>query len=189
MTWFCFQPMAITKNTLAATLQRVFCIPPDNEVKKEVRQAIFNYFSLSGNFASALVSFLPGLNPQPLSLAFLFFYVAIYSTGHLLLPFPTPKSICLIAKLIWVRVYIWFSSCHFCHFLLINNINFLIYLSLSFQGAPFIFLTTTSINANGNRQMSFLTKKVILLKKLLGLMKHEKHRCSRNFIVVQEKLC
>ena len=158
-----------------------------NEVKKEERQAIFNYFSLGGNFASALVAFLAGLNPQPLSLAFLFFYVVIYSIGRLLLPFPTPKSICLIAKLIWVHVYIWFSSCHFCHFLLINNRNFLIHLSLSFQGAPFIFLT--SINANGNRQMSFLTKKVILLKKLLGLMKREQHWCSRNFIVVQEKLC
>ena len=98
--------MAITMNTLAATLQRVLCIPPDNEIKKEERQAIFNYFSLGGNFASALVAFLAGLNPQPLSLAFLFFYVAIYSIGRLLLPFPTPKSICLVAKLIWVHVYI-----------------------------------------------------------------------------------
>ena len=98
--------MAITMNTLAATLQRVLCIPPDNEIKKEERQAIFNYFSLGGNFASALVAFLAGLNPQPLSLAFLFFYVAIYIIGRFLLPFPTPKSICLIAKLIWVHVYI-----------------------------------------------------------------------------------
>ena len=62
--------MAITMNTLAATLLRVLCIPPDNEVKKEERQAIFNYFSLSSNFASALVAFLAGLEPTTIKPSF-----------------------------------------------------------------------------------------------------------------------
>eukprot|EP00258_Populus_trichocarpa_P031917 XP_024447936.1 squalene monooxygenase [Populus trichocarpa] len=74
--------------------------------RKEMKEAFFNYFSLGGVFSDGLMALLSGLNPDPLSLVFHCFAMLAYAVGRLLLPFPTPKRMCIAARLIlvcWIR--------------------------------------------------------------------------------------
>ncbi|BAT86953.1 hypothetical protein VIGAN_05028600 [Vigna angularis var. angularis] len=93
------KPMASTINTLAGALYKVFCASPD-PASKEMRQACFDYLSLGGVFSDGPISLLSGLNPRPLSLVLHFFAVAIYGVGRLLIPFPSPKSMWIGARII-----------------------------------------------------------------------------------------
>uniref|UniRef100_A0A2K1R9I0 Squalene monooxygenase n=1 Tax=Populus trichocarpa TaxID=3694 RepID=A0A2K1R9I0_POPTR len=68
--------------------------------RKEMKEAFFNYFSLGGVFSDGLMALLSGLNPDPLSLVFHCFAMLAYAVGRLLLPFPTPKRMCIAARLI-----------------------------------------------------------------------------------------
>ncbi|RWR77928.1 squalene epoxidase [Cinnamomum micranthum f. kanehirae] len=99
LTWFYWQPVASTINTLAGALYKVFCASPD-QAMKEMRQACFDYLSLGGVFSTGPVALLSGLNPRPLSLVCHFFAVALYGVGRLLLPFPSPKRLWIGARLI-----------------------------------------------------------------------------------------
>uniref|UniRef100_A0A5B7BM03 Squalene monooxygenase n=1 Tax=Davidia involucrata TaxID=16924 RepID=A0A5B7BM03_DAVIN len=93
------KPLASTINTLAGALYKVFCASPD-QARKEMSQACFNYMSLGGVCSEGLAALLSGLNPCPLSLILHFFAMAIYGVGCLLLPFPSPKSLWIGARLI-----------------------------------------------------------------------------------------
>lgn len=104
---FHLQPVASTINTLAGALYKVFCSSSD-QAKKEMRQACFDYLSLGGFFSNGPVSLLSGLNPRPLSLVCHFFAVAIYGVGRLLLPFPSPKRLWIGARLISVRICLFY---------------------------------------------------------------------------------
>jgi squalene monooxygenase len=72
--------------------------------RKEMKEAFFNYFSLGGVFSDGLMALLSGLNPDPLSLVFHCFAMLAYAVGRLLLPFPTPKRMCIAARLILVCI-------------------------------------------------------------------------------------
>ncbi|KAA8546610.1 hypothetical protein F0562_002651 [Nyssa sinensis] len=93
------KPVASTINTLAGALYKVFCASSD-QARKEMCQACFDYLSLGGVCSTGPVALLSGLNPRPLSLVLHFFAVAIYGVGRLLLPFPSPKSLWIGARLI-----------------------------------------------------------------------------------------
>ncbi|KAL3515416.1 hypothetical protein ACH5RR_022318 [Cinchona calisaya] len=93
------KPVASTINTLAGALYKVFCASQD-QARKEMRQACFDYLSLGGVFSSGPVALLSGLNPRPLSLVLHFFAVAVYGVGRLLIPFPSPKRMWLGARLL-----------------------------------------------------------------------------------------
>ncbi|KAG5625315.1 hypothetical protein H5410_010533 [Solanum commersonii] len=46
-----------------------------------------------------------GLNPKPISLAFhLIADIGLYAAARLLLPFPTPKALCRLTKLLYVAI-------------------------------------------------------------------------------------
>ncbi|XP_059638603.1 squalene monooxygenase SE1-like [Cornus florida] len=92
-------PVASTINTLAGALYKVFYASSD-QASKEMRQACFDYLSLGGVCSTGPVALLSGLNPRPLSLVLHFFFVALYGVGRLLLPFPSPKSMYIGARLI-----------------------------------------------------------------------------------------
>lgn len=98
------QPVASTINTLAGALYRVFSASPD-PVRKQLRQACFDYLSLGGIFSNGPMALLSGLNPHPLSLVLHFFAVAVYGVGRLLFPFPSFERIWVAARLIWVSAW------------------------------------------------------------------------------------
>lgn len=93
------KPVASTINTLAGALYKVFCASPD-EAMKEMREACFEYLRLGGGCATGPMGLLSGLNPNPVSLVFHFFAVAVYGVGRLLLPLPSPKGLWMGARLI-----------------------------------------------------------------------------------------
>jgi squalene monooxygenase len=103
------QPTAFAINTLASTLHTVFSSSDQDPSRKEMKEAFFNYLSLGGVFSEGLMALLSGLNPDPLSLVFHCFAMLAYAVGRLLLPFPTPKRMCIAAKLILVCI----SSSHY----------------------------------------------------------------------------
>ncbi|KAL9344493.1 hypothetical protein Peur_062168 [Populus x canadensis] len=96
------KPTAFAINTLASTLHTVFSSSDQDPSRKEMKEAFFNYLSLGGVFSEGLMALLSGLNPDPLSLVFHCFAMLAYAVGRLLLPFPTPKRMCIAAKLILV---------------------------------------------------------------------------------------
>ncbi|CAK7340532.1 unnamed protein product [Dovyalis caffra] len=100
------KPMATTINTVAGALHTVFS-PSEDPLRKEMRQACFDYFCLGGVFSNGLMSLLSGMNPDPLSLVFHCLALAVYTVGRLLLPFPTPKRIWIGTKLILVALGIF----------------------------------------------------------------------------------
>lgn len=73
-----------------------------------MREACFDYLSLGGMCTSGPVSLLSGLNPRPLTLVCHFFAVAVYGVIRLLIPFPSPKRMWLGAKLISVRITLFY---------------------------------------------------------------------------------
>jgi squalene monooxygenase len=77
-----------------------------------MKEAFFNYLSLGGVFSEGLMALLSGLNPDPLSLVFHCFAMLAHAVGRLLLPFPTPKRMCIAAKLILVCI----SSFHYSYY-------------------------------------------------------------------------
>ncbi|XP_024982907.1 squalene epoxidase 3-like [Cynara cardunculus var. scolymus] len=93
------KPVASTINTLAGALYKVFCASPD-EAMKEMREACFDYLRLGGGCATGPIGLLSGLNPNPVSLVFHFFAVAVYGVGRLLLPIPSPKRLWIGVRLI-----------------------------------------------------------------------------------------
>ncbi|KAG6738326.1 hypothetical protein POTOM_057938 [Populus tomentosa] len=102
------KPTAFAINTLASTLHTVFSSSDQDPSRKEMKEAFFNYLSLGGVFSEGLMALLSGLNPAPLSLVFHCFAMLAYAVGRLLLPFPTPKRVCIAAKLILVGLGIIF---------------------------------------------------------------------------------
>ncbi|CAK7330311.1 unnamed protein product [Dovyalis caffra] len=100
------KPMATTINTVAGALHTVFSASED-PLRKEMRQACFNYFCLGGVFSNGLMSLLSGMNPDPLRLVFHCLALAVYTVGRLLLPLPTPKRIWIGTKLILVALGIF----------------------------------------------------------------------------------
>ncbi|KAJ6761798.1 SQUALENE MONOOXYGENASE [Salix koriyanagi] len=96
------KPTAFAINTLASTLHTVFSSSDEDPARKEMKEAFFNYLSLGGVFSDGLMAILSGLNPDPLSLVFHCFAMLAYAVGSLLLPFPTPKRMCIAARLIMV---------------------------------------------------------------------------------------
>ncbi|KAL3564869.1 hypothetical protein D5086_032915 [Populus alba] len=71
-------------------------------IKEGMKEAFFNYLSLGGVFSEGLMALLSGLSPAPLSLVFHCFAMLAYAVGRSLLPFPTPKRMCIAARLILV---------------------------------------------------------------------------------------
>ncbi|KAJ6422494.1 hypothetical protein OIU84_027454 [Salix udensis] len=96
------KPTAFAINTLASTLHTVFSSSDEDPARKEMKEAFFNYLSLGGVFSDGLMALMSGLNPDPLSLVFHCFAMLAYAVGSLLLPFPTPKRMCIAARLILV---------------------------------------------------------------------------------------
>ncbi|KAJ6296559.1 hypothetical protein OIU78_022307 [Salix suchowensis] len=96
------KPTAFAINTLASTLHTVFSSSDQDPARKEMKEAFFNYLSLGGVFSDGLMALLSGLNTDPLSLVFHCFAMLAYAVGSLLLPFPTPKRMCIAARLILV---------------------------------------------------------------------------------------
>ncbi|KAE8687066.1 Squalene epoxidase 2 [Hibiscus syriacus] len=68
----------------------------------DIQEACFGYLRLGGVFAYGLSALHSGLCPHPLRLAFHILAMAIYGVGRLLLPFPSPKRLWHVAKLLWV---------------------------------------------------------------------------------------
>ncbi|CAK7330307.1 unnamed protein product [Dovyalis caffra] len=102
------KPTAVAINTLAGVLHTVFSSSDQDESRKEMKQAFFNYLSLGGVFSDGLMALLSGLNPNPLSLVFHCFGMLVYAVGRLLLPFPSPKRLWNGARLISVGLGIVF---------------------------------------------------------------------------------
>ncbi|KAJ6296570.1 hypothetical protein OIU78_022312 [Salix suchowensis] len=102
------KPTAFAINTLASTLHTVFSSSDQDPARKEMKEAFFNYLSLGGVFSDGLMALLSGLNTNPLSLVFHCFAMLAYAVGSLLLPFPTPKRMCIAARLILVGSVIIF---------------------------------------------------------------------------------
>uniref|UniRef100_A0A6N2KS98 squalene monooxygenase n=1 Tax=Salix viminalis TaxID=40686 RepID=A0A6N2KS98_SALVM len=95
-------PSAFAINTLASTLHTVFSSSDQDPARKQMKEAFFNYLSLGGVFSDGLMALLSGLNTNPLSLFFHCFAMLAYAVGSLLLPFPTPKRMCIAARLVLV---------------------------------------------------------------------------------------
>ncbi|KAJ6422779.1 hypothetical protein OIU84_027702 [Salix udensis] len=107
------KPSAFAINTLASTLHTVFSSSDQDPARKEMKEAFFNYLSLEGVFSDGLMALLSGLNTNPLSLVFHCFAMLAYAVGSLLLPFPTPKHMCIAARLIlvcWIRHHLPYTE-------------------------------------------------------------------------------
>ncbi|KAK6805555.1 hypothetical protein RDI58_003340 [Solanum bulbocastanum] len=64
-----------------------------------MREACYGYISLGGIFKNGLAA-----NPKPISLAFHLIAIGLYAAARLLLPFPTPKAVCRVTKLLYVAI-------------------------------------------------------------------------------------
>ncbi|KAI3462661.1 hypothetical protein Pfo_019324 [Paulownia fortunei] len=93
------KPVAFTINTMAGALYKVSCASPDH-ARKEMHEAIFYYLSIGGVCSKGPIALLSGLNPRPLSLLLHLLAVAIYGVGRLLIPFPSPKRLWTVVRLI-----------------------------------------------------------------------------------------
>ncbi|KAI5314995.1 PREDICTED: squalene [Prunus dulcis] len=91
--------VAFPINTLAGAAYKVLCASLDPTMK-EMRQACFDYLSLGRTFSNGPLALLSGLNLCPLSLIFQVFVVGLYAVGRSLLPFPSPRRIWSVARLI-----------------------------------------------------------------------------------------
>ncbi|KAH6823605.1 oxidoreductase family protein [Perilla frutescens var. hirtella] len=95
------KPMASTINISAGLVYKVFGASSDIPAMKEIRQACFDYLSLGGIFSDTSLSIVSGLNPRPLCLFLNFSSVALFAIYRLLLPFPSPQKLCLVARLLF----------------------------------------------------------------------------------------
>lgn len=93
---------ASTINVLANALHAVFSTPGDDPTRKDLREACFDYLSLGGCYAAGPIGLLSGLTPRPSILALHFFMVAGYGIKTYLLPFPTPKNLVRMYRILHV---------------------------------------------------------------------------------------
>ncbi|KAG5224002.1 squalene monooxygenase [Salix suchowensis] len=70
--------------------------------KEGNERSILQLFEPWRRFSDGLMALLSGLNTNPLSLIFHCFAMLAYAVGSLLLPFPTPKRMCIAARLVLV---------------------------------------------------------------------------------------
>ena len=80
---------ALTINTLANALYKVFCASGDSSME-EMRRACFEYLRLGGSMSAGPIALLGGLETNPLTLVSHFFSVALFGVGRLMVPLPTP---------------------------------------------------------------------------------------------------
>ncbi len=83
---------ALTINTLANALYKVFCASGDSSME-EMRKACFEYLRLGGSMSAGPIALLGGLETNPLTLVSHFFSVALFGVGRLMVPLPTPARI------------------------------------------------------------------------------------------------
>lgn len=83
---------ALTINTLANALYKVFCSSADTSME-EMRRACFEYLRLGGSMSAGPIALLGGLETNPLTLVAHFFSVALFGVGRLMVPLPTPARI------------------------------------------------------------------------------------------------
>ena len=83
---------ALTINTLANALYKVFCSSKDSSME-EMRRACFEYLRLGGSMSAGPIALLGGLETNPLTLVAHFFSVALFGVGRLMVPLPTPARI------------------------------------------------------------------------------------------------
>lgn len=83
---------ALTINTLANALYKVFCASGDSSME-EMRKACFEYLKLGGSMSAGPIALLGGLETNPLTLVGHFFSVALFGVGRLMVPLPTPGRI------------------------------------------------------------------------------------------------
>lgn len=83
---------ALTINTLANALYKVFCATGDSGME-EMRRACFEYLRLGGSMSAGPIALLGGLETNPLTLVSHFFSVALFGVGRLMVPLPTPARI------------------------------------------------------------------------------------------------
>ncbi|KAH0767136.1 hypothetical protein KY285_003007 [Solanum tuberosum] len=95
------KPLASTINIVADVLYQLVLSDP---ARKEIREACYDYISLGGIFKNGLAAMVAGLNPKPISLAFHLIAIGLYAAARLLLPFPTPKALCRLTKLLYVAI-------------------------------------------------------------------------------------
>ncbi|KAJ7946832.1 squalene monooxygenase-like [Quillaja saponaria] len=97
------KPMAVTINTLASVVDKIFCTPP-TQATKEVREVCFVFFNLKLPFLSTVepaMALLSGLNPSTMSLVLHILLFAIYGAASVLLPFPSFRRLWIGVILIW----------------------------------------------------------------------------------------
>ncbi len=90
---------ALTINTLANALYRVFCASGDAGME-EMRRACFEYLRLGGAMADGPIALLGGLETNPLTLVAHFFSVAMFGVTRLMTPLPTPARVLKGANLL-----------------------------------------------------------------------------------------
>jgi squalene monooxygenase len=90
---------ALTINTLANALYRVFCASGDAGME-EMRRACFEYLRLGGAMADGPIALLGGLETNPLTLVSHFFSVAMFGVTRLMTPLPTPARVLKGANLL-----------------------------------------------------------------------------------------
>jgi len=73
-----------TINVLACALHGVFSTPGGDPIRRQLRQACFDYLNLGGVYAAGPVGLLSGLTPKPLVLTTHFFLVAFYGGKKML---------------------------------------------------------------------------------------------------------
>jgi squalene monooxygenase len=83
---------ALTINTLANALYKVFCASGDSSME-EMRKACFEYLRLGGSMSAGPIALLGGLETNPLTLVAHFFSVALFGVGRLMVPLPTPARV------------------------------------------------------------------------------------------------
>ena len=90
---------ALTINTLANALYKVFCATGDSGME-EMRRACFEYLRLGGSMSAGPIALLGGLETNPLTLVSHFFSVALFGVGRLMVPLPTPARLVKGANLL-----------------------------------------------------------------------------------------
>ncbi|KAE8727151.1 hypothetical protein F3Y22_tig00005924pilonHSYRG00004 [Hibiscus syriacus] len=87
--------MSSTINALANLLHKVLLSASSDPAMEDIQHACFDYLRLGGVFAYGLSALHSGLRPRPLSLAFHFLTIAIYTVGVglMLLPFSFSQTL------------------------------------------------------------------------------------------------
>ncbi|KAK4491169.1 hypothetical protein RD792_001899, partial [Penstemon davidsonii] len=93
------KPMAFTMNVVADSLYNVITIS-NEESRKEIQQACFDYISRFSKISEGVVGLVSGINPHRYRLLLHLFAIAIYTVGSMILvPVPSPKRVYAAARL------------------------------------------------------------------------------------------